>query len=587
MLHFLCNLIIKEGSSKMVTDNLVYNPLYAAIPWILQAIAYYFVLGKMGLVQWKAIIPFYAEQQMSTRLFRRMRTFWRPFVIAIVFLAGALYLGPEESTTYIYVAIASVVYGLFLVRLYYRLAKSFGKGILFTICLVLFPTLFLLILGLGKSVYTPLQFREEKNYGAFINRLRRVTVGIVSVIEIAVLVLGVGFWTIRTYPPRVVVNALLKSTYQKSKDIESDGLALSREDTMGEAAAKVADMPVSRDYFFPDHSNDKNVVVMEYVIGADLEDTFGMASANIAMMKDATAKGNALTFVLEAGGSKRWFTGGITENTYGRYTVKDGKVEKVMALDDLSSMEEPSSLEDFIKWTAENYPADRYILALWDHGGGVPYGYGVDQLNHRDDPEGFHGLRVSDIASAVSNAGVKFDIIGFDACLMQDIEIAPTFEQCADYYLASEETEDGFGWYYTSAFGALAQDPGMSSEEFGKNIISSYDQFNTALNDGKPKPGNTLSFVDLTRINNAYDKMAGLFEKADAALKNDSGDFAEIGLAAMNTYAFYGDMQIDAVDFVEKLDDADLDDSICTQKEKDDAIDAMKACVVYRNKYSA
>lgn len=571
----------------LILDTLLMKPSTWAIPWILQSIAYYFVLRKMGLRSMTALVPFLAEREMSTVLFRKMRTFYRPFVIALVFLAGAYYLGPDSGVGYIYMLIAYFVYGLFLLRLYFQLSKSFGKGIIYTILLFLVPTIFLLVLGLGKSQYHPLEFRQEKNYGWFLNNLRRVTVAIISVAEILVLVAVVGLITIQTYPPRIIVDEILKSTVEKSKGIESDGKALSREDTMGEAAADIDKLPASRDFFFPDHSKDEKVVVMEYVIGADLEDRVGMATVNIDMMKEATKKGDALTFVLEAGGSKRWFTSGIKENGYGRYTVSGGKVETVEESDDMTSMEDPARLEKFIKWTAEKYPADRYMLVLWDHGGGLAFGYGSDQLSHRTDVEKVEGLRVSDITSVLKRSGVKFDLIGFDACLMQDVEIAAALEPYADYYLASEETEDGYGWYYTSAFGALAADPGMSTEEFGKNIISSYDQFNTVMNNGTPKPANTLSLVDLTRVKPAYEKLEEIYAMADEAMRKEQDDFAEIALAAMNTYSFVNDIQIDAVDFLEKLGDTDHDDSVCSQEERTDAANALKACVVYRNRNSA
>ena len=481
--------------------------------------------------------------------------------------------------------IAQLVYGIFHFRLIIRIGKAFRKNILFIIFMLILPWPSFLILGLGRSVYYPLEFPEPVNLGAFINGLRRITVAIISVIEVAALVCVVGFITIRAYPPRPLANAILNDIYKQTSGIESDDRALSRTDTMGEAAAQVANMPVSREKFFPDHSNDKNVVVMEYVIGSNLEDRAGMASANIRMMQDATKRGEALTFVLEAGGSKRWFTPGITENGYGRYTVKDGKVEKAMDLS-IETMENPSELTDFIKWSKENYPADRYMLVLWDHGGGVAAGYGVDQLHHRTDTEN-EGMTASECVSAVAASDVKFDVVGFDACLMQDIEIARALEPYADYYLASEETEGGYGWYYTSAFGKLAENPGLSSEEFGQDIISTYDQMNTIINDGETDTRATLSFVDLTLVDQAYDKINGVFTKADEAIHNDQKDFAEIGLAAMNSYTFSGDFQLDLVDFINKLGDADVNDSICSAEERTAAIDAAKACVVYRNKDSS
>ena len=554
------------------------------IPWVLQSVAYFFVLRKMGLRKSTALIPFLAEREMSTVLFRKMRSFYRPFIITVVFLAGASYLGPEESTGAAYLFIAFIVYGLFLLRLYYRLAKSFGKGIIYTIFLILCPPLFLLILGIGRSKYVPLEFREERNLGWLLNSMRKLTVTLISIVEVIVLVVGVGLITIKSLPPVPLVEYSLKDTYDKTKDIVSDGNAVGRDEIMG-ASASISDYPPSREKFFPDHSNDKSVVVMEYIVGADLENRSGLASANISMMKDATKRGDALTFVLETGGSRRWFTGGIDESSYGRYEINGGKLTKAMDLDAKTSLEEPESLADFIKWTAKNYPADRYMLVLWDHGGGVPFGYASDEINPREGDK--EGLSVSEIAECVGSSGVKFDLIGFDACLMQDIEIARALEPYADYYLASEESEGGYGWYYTSAFGRLAEDPGMSTEEFGKDIVAAYDQFNTILGDGKKDAAMTLSLIDLTRVRPAYKKLMEVFEKADQALRNDPADFAELGLAAMNAYSFSQDIQMDTIDFLEKLEDADINDSICSQKNKDSAINAAKACVVYRNRNSA
>ncbi|MCX7806940.1 MAG: clostripain-related cysteine peptidase, partial [Planctomycetota bacterium] len=34
------------------------------------------------------------------------------------------------------------------------------------------------------------------------------------------------------------------------------------------------------------------------------------------------------------------------------------------------NMGDPRNLTDFVKWAAENFPAERYALVLWNHGGG-------------------------------------------------------------------------------------------------------------------------------------------------------------------------------------------------------------------------
>ena len=110
----------------------------------------------------------------------------------------------------------------------------------------------------------------------------------------------------------------------------------------------------------------------------------------------------------------------------------------------------------YIQCCAGRYPASRYALILWDHGGGSVSGYGYD--------EKFASTGSMDLAGldrALGDGGVKFDFIGFDACLMATAETALTMAQYADYLIASEETEPGVGWYYTDWLTALGEDPSM------------------------------------------------------------------------------------------------------------------------------
>ncbi|MBR1828746.1 MAG: hypothetical protein IJ781_04455, partial [Atopobiaceae bacterium] len=391
----------------------------------------------------------------------------------------AAYLNPFNGTgrptARIFLWIAIFVYEFFLFRLYMRLGKSFGKGkgILFGIAATILPPLFISLLALNKNAeYTAPVFPPQKQHNKFLTILGRLAQGLVSAVEALALIAVVAFFTVRAYPPRILAESLTNDILSKTNDVTGGDKVVTREDAMGDAAANLASMPTSREKFYPDHSQDKSVVVIEYIIGSDLEDRAGLASANIKQMIEATKQGSALTFVLQTGGSQRWFVNGIKDGTYARYIVHDGKLEKVQDLSDDTCMSEPETLADFLSWAKESYPADRYMLAFWDHGGGLSTGYGYDALNKRDADVPILG--VDELVDAVDKCGLKFDVIGFDACLMQDIEVAAAFEPYADYFLASEEVEGGFGWFYTSAFGKLAQNPGMSSEDFGREIVACY-----------------------------------------------------------------------------------------------------------------
>ncbi len=67
------------------------------------------------------------------------------------------------------------------------------------------------------------------------------------------------------------------------------------------------------------------------------------------------------------------------------------------------NMGEHSVLRKFVDYCFDNYTADNYLLAIWDHGGGVD-GICYDDNNGADDPTSSH-LSVNNLASAI-NYGV-------------------------------------------------------------------------------------------------------------------------------------------------------------------------------------
>ena len=52
-------------------------------------------------------------------------------------------------------------------------------------------------------------------------------------------------------------------------------------------------------------------------------------------------------------------------------------------------------------------------------------------------------MNLAEIDEALTDGGVKFDFVGFDACLMATAENALMLTKHADYMIASEETEPG------------------------------------------------------------------------------------------------------------------------------------------------
>ncbi|GAB4327180.1 MAG: hypothetical protein Kow00117_14200 [Phototrophicales bacterium] len=137
-----------------------------------------------------------------------------------------------------------------------------------------------------------------------------------------------------------------------------------------------------------------------------------------------------------------------------------------------ADMGDPQTLADFVAWGITNYPANRYMLVISSHGSGWA-GLGPDY------DSGQSMLELSEIESGVRAAldatGVdKLDIIGFDACLMSQYEVATALESVADFSLAAEEVIPGQGWQYTEPMRALVNNPTMDARRLGQVIIDAY-----------------------------------------------------------------------------------------------------------------
>ncbi len=156
---------------------------------------------------------------------------------------------------------------------------------------------------------------------------------------------------------------------------------------------------------------------------------------------------------------------------------------------------DPAELTDFIAWGVKTYPADRYMLVLWDHGGGWQ-GYGADE--DRGGAPGTSWMKLPDIEAGVRGglaaAGLpRLDVIGFDACLMATLEVAELLRPHARYLLASEELEPGHGWDYR-AFAGAAQ---LDAPALSRKIVDGYQSIASAEG---TSASITLSVVDLDRL---------------------------------------------------------------------------------------
>lgn len=196
-----------------------------------------------------------------------------------------------------------------------------------------------------------------------------------------------------------------------------------------------------------------------------------------------------------------------------RILVRPGAIEQVAELGELN-MGTPATLSDFIRWGVTTYPADRYAIVFWDHGGSWP-GFGGDESTTEMDVLDIAELKQG-MEQGMRAAGLQqFALIGFDACLMSTYEVALGLRRYGEYLLASEELEPGHGWDW-SRLALLKQNPRTGPVELAQGLISGFKA--QAVEQGTDKSV-TLSLTDLYALDElkaAVDGLAALYGSSTA-----------------------------------------------------------------------
>ncbi len=282
------------------------------------------------------------------------------------------------------------------------------------------------------------------------------------------------------------------------------------------------------------------VTIMVYMCGTDLESKHGMGTNDLTEMTRANLS-DKINLIVYTGGCNQWKNNVVNNRTNQIYSIRNGQLERLEADLGAEVMTKPSTLSGFIKYCAKNYPADRNELILWDHGGGSISGFGYDEKNAMSG-----SMTLAGINTALSDGGVKFDFIGFDACLMATVENALMLEQYGDYMIASEETEPGVGWYYTNWLTELSKDTAKPTVEIGKRIV---DDFVDVCNQKCPGQKTTLSVVDLAELKATVPSELTDFAKSTSELIKNK-EYKQVSDARYNTREFAQSSKIDQVDLV-------------------------------------
>jgi hypothetical protein len=152
------------------------------------------------------------------------------------------------------------------------------------------------------------------------------------------------------------------------------------------------------------------------------------------------------------------------------YEIGPGSRKVVATWPEMNSSD-PATLEKFVIWGENNYPAKKNLLMISDHG----YGWrGICQ----DETNGDVLMPNDGIGNALRSSAAttkrSVDILAFDACNMGSIEAAYEMRGAARYVVASETMEPYDGLPYEMFITDMVKNPSISAEQLAKNIVYEY-----------------------------------------------------------------------------------------------------------------
>jgi hypothetical protein len=159
-----------------------------------------------------------------------------------------------------------------------------------------------------------------------------------------------------------------------------------------------------------------------------------------------------------------------------RFLEVQGGRQLVQDLGTGVDMGSATTLQSFVNWTVQNYPAQHYALVMWDHGNG--WLFKTKRPKHAawrgisyDNDTGDH-IDVNQIAPAISPN--HLDILAFDACQMQMLEVMDEVKGVANYMVGSENNTPEPGYPYNTAFSQFFANPNGAVPTLAGGIVKAY-----------------------------------------------------------------------------------------------------------------
>ena len=344
--------------------------------------------------------------------------------------------------------------------------------------------------------------------------------------------------------------------------------------------------------------------IIIYMCGSDLESKYSYATGNLEeigrcerpyassvqlakaygyeVSPDMLPEKEKINVVIETGGCRNWHAQRIGLDISNRkiqrwsYELKKDEAGGEFSLVEeqpLASMADPETLRDFIIWSAGKYPAKKYALVLWDHGGGSKTGIFIDELFNNDT------MYLYELGEALRDGGIIFETVLFDACLMANMETALIIKDYAKYMVASEEVVAGQGTAIGDWLQELYFTPTTDGKRLGRLICDTAQIKCANLEDTQAGELLTWSVIDLSKMDHLSECINRFYDLVSVAYTK----FSEL----MRVYAFqvinserYGDVSDSMYDLASLFYTSKLYQTIDPDA-RQDVLESIEDAVIY------
>ncbi len=178
---------------------------------------------------------------------------------------------------------------------------------------------------------------------------------------------------------------------------------------------------------------------------------------------------------------------------------------------------DPQALNDFVRWGFNAYPSQHKMLVIWSHGSSW---YKTDSgkwICPDESAQQLMSIANGDLKRALQNVP-HLDILLFDACGMQTIEVLTEVMSFADYVIGSEDTVPPNGFPYQTILPLFDLPVAEIVAQIPLRYTESYDAFG-CQNPGQCGLAVTCSAIRTDRLHTfiaAWDLFSQAF-RADAA----------------------------------------------------------------------